>query len=259
MPGFFVAVLYSSSGHWIACCWRAGMYPFWCSEGQVALNSHFPSLRCGTSPLASETVSIPFLQIGGCESGLGPLTALATRMVFPPSGHTKWSSCCCLPGRFGHSRLIGIIFAFITGPRHLLLSYEFLDPWVKCGWAFHILWLGLWLVRVIIPCHLIHPGQWARVVGPNAQAVLKCYLPPWMWQAWRLGSPADMFPMVWRCWGFSAMPICSLGFSLSMAAQLHTVPQSLMTMADGTTQLFNFILKESCGHQCPPMGIPCHS
>ena len=41
----------------------------------------------------------PSLQIGGCQSGLGPLTALATRMVFPPGGHAKGSICCCLPER----------------------------------------------------------------------------------------------------------------------------------------------------------------
>ena len=55
----------------------------------MAPNSHFPSLRHGTLPLASEMMPVPFLQIGGCQSGWGPLTAQATRMVFPPGGHAK--------------------------------------------------------------------------------------------------------------------------------------------------------------------------
>ena len=68
-----------------------------CSEGQAALNSHFPCLRHDTSPLASEMMPTPSLQIEGCQSGLGPLTALATRMVSQPSGHAKGSNCCFLP------------------------------------------------------------------------------------------------------------------------------------------------------------------
>ena len=62
------------------------------------LNSCSPSLRCGTSLLTSEMMFLPFLQIGGCQSGWGALTALATMMVFPPSGHAKGSSCHYLLG-----------------------------------------------------------------------------------------------------------------------------------------------------------------
>ena len=78
---------------------------------------------------------IPFLQIGGCQSGWGLLTGLATRMVFPHSKHAKGSSCYCLLGR---------VQALWTDQNHLHICCQpKASPWLGIPGSMGQVWVGI--------------------------------------------------------------------------------------------------------------------
>ena len=203
----------------------------------------------------------PSLQIGGCHSGLGPLTALASRTVFPPNGCTKGSTCCCLPER---------VWAFWTDWNPLCVQHQpkasppqfgIPEPLgqVQVGAPNPLAWAVTSLSDCPVPSHLpriVGKSHWPQCLG--CPQILPATLST---AGLGTGLSSSYFPHSMKMPGVLLYTdLQSWIFFISgcltvYGPQLPMAPWLLMTMADRMTQPFDLIIKESHGHQCPPMGI----
>ena len=85
------------------------------------------------------------------------------------------------------------------------------------------------------------------------------YLPSWLGRSGWLDSPFSRAPMAWHHLGDFGLMICSPESPLLAAAWMSVASRALATVAERVAHPLNFVLPKSCGHECPAMGISCHS